>query len=150
MANVDRARKLLVRTALVTSSTIATLIGAQNLALQDTSKSEPALTPTAEPAGIPTTALVAPVEPTAITQASPTIAINHAAPNVVILRRAGQAGPIQQSAPAVQAASIQPPVPVEAAAPAPVIVQGEAPPPIIVQQGSSSGSQPSTTTQTSR
>ncbi|MCA9903946.1 MAG: hypothetical protein KC547_08820, partial [Anaerolineae bacterium] len=123
MANVDRARKLLVRTALVTSSTIATLIGAQNLALQDTSTSEPAPTPTTEPAGIPTTVPVVPVEPTAITQASPTITINHAAPNVVILRRAGQAGPVQQSAPVVQAASIQPPVPVEAAAPAPVIVQ---------------------------
>ena len=32
----DRARKLFIRTALVTSSTVATLIGAQNLALLDT------------------------------------------------------------------------------------------------------------------
>jgi hypothetical protein len=139
MANVDRARKLLVRTALVTSSTIATLIGAQDLALLDRRQIEQALTPP-----LPT------VAPATSIPASPTIEIIHAAPSVTILRRPGQTGPLQP--PPAQSAAIQPPAPVQLAPPDPVIVQGEAPPPIIIQQasGSSSGGGSSSNTQSSR
>ena len=148
MANVDRTRKLLVRTALVTSSTIATLVGAQNLALQDVSPTEQVASPTIEQSGIPTAAAVSTIEAALVIPISPTNAVAHAAPSVIILRRAGQSGPIQQQA--LQPASIQPPVPMQVAAPEPVFVQGEAPPPIIVQQQGSGGGQPTTTTQSSR
>jgi hypothetical protein len=132
MANVDRARKLLVRTALVTSSTIATLIGAQDLALLDRRQIEQALTPTTEP--------TIPVAPATSIPAA--IEITHAAPSVTILRRPGQTGPVQP--PPAQAALIQPPAPVQLAPPDPVIVQGEAPPPIIIQQPSGGGSSSNT------
>lgn len=144
MANVERSRKLLVRTALVTSSTIATLIGAQNLALLDTQKTSLDLAPIAEATEIPTN-----IEPAVLATnvpATPTVEIIHAAPSVTILRRAGQAGPIQPAA--AQPSVIQPPAPVQAAAPPPVIVQGEAPPPVIVQQPSAPSSSGSTSSRT--
>jgi hypothetical protein len=132
--NADRSRKLLIRTALVTTSTIATLVGAQNLAMLDARQNEPifALEPT-QPL-IQTIAVTA--VPTAMT---PTVEIIHAAPKVTILRSAGQAGPIQPPS-ALQQVAIQPPAPIQLAAPQPVIVQGEAPPPIIIQQSSGSSS----------
>ncbi|MBZ0303419.1 MAG: hypothetical protein K8J31_26995 [Anaerolineae bacterium] len=136
MANGDRTRKLLVRSALVTSSTIATLIGAQNLALLDTRQNEPILTPTTEPTAAPPPESTPEAE--AVVPAAPTLEIIHAAPSVTILRRAGQTGAIQPVS--VRPASIQPPNPVQLAAPAPVIVQGEAPPPVIIQQSSGSSS----------
>lgn len=137
MANVDRGRKLLVRTALVTSSTIATLVGAQNLAMLDARQVESNSVTTPEP----TQPLIEPIIFTpAPTLAVPTAQIVHAAPSVVILRRAGQTGPVQPPVIQPAAVAIQPPAPVQLAAPAPVIVQGEAPPPIIIQQQSSGAS----------
>jgi hypothetical protein len=129
MAKADRNRKLLVRAALVTSSTIATLVGAQNLALLDTRQIE------SEPLVVvePTETAPAPPLPTST---PPVVEIVHAAPSVTILRRAGESGPIQP--PAAQSSVIQPPPPVQVAQPAPVIVQGEAPPPVIIQQASAS------------
>ena len=140
MANTDRSRKLLIRTALVTSSTIATLVGAQNLAMLDARQAE-----TTEALALePTLPLLPTLPPATIvpTVIAPTAEIIHAAPSITILRRAGQAGPIQVPAIQPAAVAIQPPAPVQLAAPAPVIVQGEAPPPIIIIQqssGSSSG-----------
>jgi hypothetical protein len=152
MANADRTRKLLVRTALVTSSTIATLIGAQNLALLDTRQIEQGLTPTTGPTEAPSPTPGALLEAATPAQASPTLEIVRAAPRLTILRRAGQAGPIQPVS--IQPASIQPPNPVQLAAPPPVIVQGEAPPPVIIVQqssgSSSGGGSSSSRTQSSR
>jgi hypothetical protein len=74
MANTDRARKLLVRTALVTTSTITTLIGAQSLAMLDVSQ-----TP-AEAAA-----------PVTVAHAAPGVAIVQQAPGITILRQSGQA-----------------------------------------------------------
>jgi hypothetical protein len=143
MANVDRTRKLLVRTALVTSSTIATLVGAQNLALLDVRQI--ALVPElpAEATDIPIVEAVPTGPP-----ATPTIEIAHAAPSITILRRAGQSGSIQSAA--IQPSAIQPPNPVQVAPPQPVVVQGEAPPPIIVQQASAPSSSGGSQTRSSR
>jgi hypothetical protein len=150
MANVDRTRKLLVRTALVTSSTIATLVGAQNLALLDIRQNEQILTPTTEPDQVLLLTPVPSIGTATSVLVTPFVEITHAAPSITILRRAGQSGPIQPASD--QPASIQPPAPVQLAAPDPVIVQGEAPPPIIIQQssGSSSGGGSSSRTQSSR
>lgn len=146
MAHVDRTRKLLVRTALVTSSTIATLVGAQNLALLDVRQITSDPIAAAEPTVIPTAAIVPVSEGATVMQVTPTIEIVHAAPSVTILRRAGQTGPIESVS--VQPASIQPPAPVQVAPPQPVIVQGEAPPPVIIQQASAPSSSGGSSSQT--
>lgn len=127
MANPDRTRKLLVRSALVTSATIATFVGAQNLAMLDATRLEALFTPSPEPI------IVSPVPevttPVPVLQAAPDLLIQQAAPSIIILRRAGQSGDAAVSAnPAVNpggssAVVIQPPAPAEVAAPAPVIVQ---------------------------
>lgn len=127
MANTDRARKLLVRTALVTTSTIATLIGAQNLALMDARALMPAETVTDNNVvGAMPDAVQAPVP---VTHSAPEITIMQAAPSITILRQAGQ---VSMAAPAVSApttTSIQPPAPAQISAPAPVIVQQAQPVP---------------------
>lgn len=116
MANPDRARKLLVRSALVTSATIATLVGAQNLAMLDETRLEGLFTPSPDVVNpLPDDATTAPV-----IQAAPDLVIQQAAPSIIILRRAGQSGGAAVSANPV---AIQPPAPAEVAAPAPVIVQ---------------------------
>ena len=150
MANVDRTRKLLVRTALVTSSTIATLIGAQNLALLDTDQIKQILAPTIEPTAALSLTSNLTSQAGATAQVSPTIEIVHAAPSITILRQAGQTGSIQPAS--TNQTAIQPPNPVQLAAPQPVIVQGEAPPPIIVQQasGAPAAAAAASTTQSSR
>ena len=64
MANPDRARKLFVRSALVTSTTIATFVGAQNLAMLDATRLETMLTPSPEVAivtRLPETTMPVPV-----------------------------------------------------------------------------------------
>ncbi|MBZ0301028.1 MAG: hypothetical protein K8J31_14870 [Anaerolineae bacterium] len=125
MANSDRARKLLVRTALVTSSTIATLVGAQNLAMLDNTQF--AQNPTT-----PDTVLELSSEDlasdTAINNVAPELAIVRAAPSITIIRQSGQER---------TASLIQPPDPVAVATPQPVIVQPQpqvsAPQPVIIQ-----------------
>lgn len=118
MSNTDRARKLLVRSALVTSATVATVIGAQNLATLDAR--ELALTPTP----LSDTVLVEVSTPAAVERVAPSIIIQHAAPSIIVLRQSGQ----QNSAVSViqsgaTTSSIQPPAPVQVTAPEPVIVQ---------------------------
>lgn len=157
MANTDRARKLMVRTALTTSTTIATLVGAQSLAMLDAHDSQ---TPVPSPAQVnePTNEAVV-VMPTAteilmpaatdtsvpVARVAPEINILHVAPSITVLR---QPEDVNVQLPEPEQASmtvIQPPAPVELAAPEPVIVQGEAPPPIIIQQAApapSTASQP--------
>ena len=117
MANMDRSKKLLVRTALVTGSTVATLIGAQSLALLD----QRSFAVEAQTAAVPT------VEAVQLQQATATTEIIHEAPSIVILR-----GSTAQQATAVPAATnntttvILPPSP-QVAASSPVVVQQQAP-----------------------
>jgi len=118
MANMDRSKKLLVRTALVTGSTVATLIGAQSLALLD----QRSFAVEAQTAAVPT------VEAVQLQQATATTEIIHEAPSIVILR-----GSTAQQATAVPAAAtnntttvILPPSP-QVAASSPVVVQQQAP-----------------------
>ncbi len=139
MANSDRARKLLIRTALATSATIATLIGAQNLAMLDASQFQSSPTPEAdgsltsqpdavfalpmlEAGGAGTAFASATVPTTLVVQATPDITIMQAVPNIVILRHAGNTAPrittTSTSNPVVQ----QPAAP-QIVPPAPVVVQ---------------------------
>lgn len=126
MANTDRARKLLVRTALVTSTTIATLVGAQNLAMLDANQFLATETPVAGnvPAPLPNT-LPTPAE---VVRSAPEITILQAAPSIIILR---QSGKVSTALPVTggtnTTTTIQPPIPAQIAAPDPVIVQQPAP-----------------------
>lgn len=133
MANTDRARKLLVRTALVTSTTIATLIGAQNFAMLD-ARDFQMNTKTDGSAELVVVTPSATITPAAITRSAPGITVIQAAPSITILRQAGQVTTSQQNAPAAVSApgvaSIQPPAPSQLAAPQPVVVQQ----PAVVQQ----------------
>ncbi len=113
MANSDRARKLLVRTALVTSTTIATLVGAQNLAMLDASQFLATQAPVTE--NVVASSPNATNTPAAVIRAAPDLTILKAAPSVIILRQSGEA--------ATTLPVIQPPVPAQIAAPDPVIVQ---------------------------
>ncbi len=134
MANADRARKMLIRTALVTSTTIATLVGAQNLAMLDSRQIEQLITPTAQQVMTQSPASTSAAVPT-LTQA-PTFEIDHVAPGITILRRPGQTGAVQSAD--TQVTDIQPPNPVQLAAPEPVVVQSQAPAPVIIQRAANS------------
>ena len=148
MANTDRARKLMVRSALATSATIATFVGAQNLAMLDMRQFvlDPALTSeavTAAPvAATPT--LVSPTPVPTVAAVAPTLVIRHAAPSILILRPgAGR----QVSTVAIQPTEPTPMMPPSAllvapqpvvVAPAPAINPPEAvisaPAPVVVEQ----------------
>lgn len=127
MANPDRARKLLVRSALVTSATIATFVGAQNLAMLDATRLEAIFTPSPEPVIV--NPLLEITTPIPVAHAAPDLVIQQAAPSIIILRRSGQVGESAVNANQVassggsSAVVIQPPAPAEVAAPAPVIIQ---------------------------
>lgn len=122
MANTDRARKLLVRTALVTSTTIATIVGAQNLAMLDASQFLATQTPITD-----NVVAFSPSEtntPVAVVRSAPELTILQAAPSIIILRQSGEAS----AAPPVIGSTItnnaiQPPIPAQITAPDPVIVQ---------------------------
>lgn len=150
MASSDNARKLLVRTALVTGTTVATLFGAQTLALMDTQTFSEILTPEAvtNPADTFAEPDIFVVSPTT------TVTIQRAAPSVTILRRPGSTvTDAQATAPQSNGTSlvIQPPSPVVLAAPAPVIVQqaggqqvaSSGPAPVVVQQPPRTRTRPS-------
>lgn len=113
MANTDRARKLLVRTALVTSTTIATLIGAQNLAMLDASQLQATQTPLTE--DVVARSLNENNTPVPVIRAAPEVTILQAAPSIIILRQSGEV--------ATTLPAIQPPNPAQISAPDPVIVQ---------------------------
>ncbi len=121
MANPDRTRKLLVRSALVTSTTIATFIGAQNLAMLDATRLEAMLTPSPEAAIV--NLLPENTTPVPVVHAASDLVIQQAAPSIIILRRAGQTGEAAVSPAVSSSVVIQPPAPAEVAAPAPVIIQ---------------------------
>ncbi len=70
MAQAENTRRWIVRTALVTSSTIATLVGAQMLITVDQTANA------AQPQ-------------TAVVQTSANTTITHAAPNIVVVRQSG-------------------------------------------------------------
>ena len=131
MANTDRARKLLVRTALVTSTTIATLIGAQNLAMldaRDFQTETPA--PGTESNEVVVVTPLATRTPAAIERAAPDITIMNVAPSITILRQSGQVNTSQPVAASVT--RIQPPAPSQITAPNPVV--NAAPNPVVVPQ----------------
>ena len=122
MANLDRSKKALVRVALVSGSTVATLVGAQTVATIDqTSRLNDAIPAVTEAAPAPIVTLPPTAEPTAL--------VLHQAPSVVLLRtpqapttntRSVNSAPVI-APPAAQA--IMPPNPQALSAPAPVIVQ---------------------------
>jgi hypothetical protein len=111
-------KRFLVRTALVTGSTIATIVGAQSLAMLDSKQLETIVSTL--PTLVPTQ-----------TQATEVAAsVVNAAPAIIILRHPAQAATAIVTAPIVRrqsalAAAIQPPAPVVADAPAPVIIQAQ-------------------------
>ncbi len=126
MANTDRARKLLVRTALATSTTIATLVGAQNLAMLDANQFLATETPAnLDGIGVSPNATPTPVE---IVQTAPEITVLHTAPSIIILRQSGE---VSAALPVAGSSNtnntIQPPIPAQIAAPDPVIVQQPVP-----------------------
>lgn len=133
-------KRFAVRTALVTSTTLATIIGAQALASLDAATFE---TP-AQPAAAPANTIAQPTGVAVIAQPSAALAYDNmitdpsqpvgaAAPNIVILRHAGAAPaisiqtqtPAQSSPSSVQASAspLQPPSPVQVVPPAPVVQQ---------------------------
>lgn len=108
-AKQDRTRKMIVRTALVTSTTIATLVGAQNLAMLDVAHSSQALAQSPDPVAM------------VVTPSASSVGIQQTAPSIVILRSAGQGQSQPQSVAATS--NIQPPNPVQLAAPQPQVIQ---------------------------
>ncbi|MBZ0296692.1 MAG: hypothetical protein K8L99_29290 [Anaerolineae bacterium] len=113
MANTDRARKLLVRTALATSTTIATLVGAQNFAMLDARLFQPTELTGQESAEA--------VTPASVTHSAPEISIIQTAPSVTVLRQSGQTNAAPSAG--TTTTSIQPPAPSRITVPQPVVVQ---------------------------
>lgn len=121
--NSDRARKLLVRTALVTGSTVATLVGAQSLFVLD--QLTTAQTNAVETETNPTPGILDSNTP-AVVNTAPQLNIIHRAPSLLILRQAGTSGS-QTTSPSTQAqpqTSIRPPQPQQLAQAAPPPSQG--------------------------
>lgn len=126
MANTDRARKLLVRTALVTSTTIATIVGAQNLAMLDANQFLATETPMAENAiALSPNTTATSVE---IVRATPEVTILQAAPSIIILRQSGEVSSVLPVTGSTNTNNtIQSPIPAQIAAPDPVIIQQPVP-----------------------
>lgn len=127
MANPNQGRKLMVRTALVTGATVASLMGAQSLALMDK-----AALAAAEFTPSPEVAAASPIlnETPIAAKTAPNITIQRAAPSVIILRHPGQPAPSTgktSARPAPKNTVIQPPVPAQISAHDPVIVSQPAP-----------------------
>ena len=120
MANTDRTRKLLVRTALATSTTIATLVGAQNFAMLDTRDFQLTDNELLETVGINTTSDSTNMT---IAHSAPQITIMHVAPSITVLRQSGQTTATTTQAVAMNPVNIQPPVPSQITVPQPVVVQ---------------------------
>lgn len=118
MANNERGRKLLIRSAMVTGTTIATLVGTSNLAMLDARALQATLTPsnTANEVALITEAAPQSAD-TDIMNTAPGITILHTAPSITVLR---QSSTTQQVASANNSV-IQPPVPAEIAPPDPII-----------------------------
>ncbi len=117
---ITPARRLLVRTSLVTGSTLALVVGAQSLITLDLHNST-----------IDKSASAVAAAASSVADQSTIIS---AAPSIIILRHSSiqttpaasinpQGNPTQQAAPAANAPAIQPPAPVAVQPQAPVIVQ---------------------------
>ncbi|MCB9451038.1 MAG: hypothetical protein H6672_06335 [Anaerolineaceae bacterium] len=104
---------MIVRTALVTSSTIATLVGAQNLAMLDAVRFQQDIQQAPDTVAAVTTTLT---DTGAVVNG-----IQHAAPSVVIVRGSGQANSSSQSSTANT--QILPPNPSQISSPQTVTVQ---------------------------
>lgn len=131
MVNGDRNRKLLVRSAFVTGSTIAVLIGAQNLAMLDARQFE-----TSTPENTSLSTIESPMllsNQSLAAHQSPEIAVTivQAPPSITILRQAGNPSTSINNS---QQTVIQPPLASLMATPAPIFVQSQAQPQVIVQQ----------------
>lgn len=154
---MNNSKKLIVRMALATGSTFATIIGAQSLAVQtnpveilDASEQAgilPTLATLPEPTLVPTMVpTVVHIDPNSPINTPPTLTIQHTAPNIIILRQPGQTSQVliapngantlnpsnAQPQPSIEqhTAQIVPPQPQQVAAPPPMVIQ---PDPIIVQ-----------------
>jgi hypothetical protein len=128
-ARLTSTKRFAVRLSLVTGSTLATIIGAQNLAAVDkpiTATPDPAVTsPQLQPA------------PPDISSVTSSANAAHAAPSITILRRPGQAG-----ANTTSNVTIQPPAPVQITAPDPVIVQAPSAPTVVQAPGAAAAPAP--------
>lgn len=119
-------KRIAVRTALVTGTTLATVLGAQALVSLD----EAALSQSTPAAVVPADLTTQSANEVFVLQPAATSSVPAAAPNIVILRHAGSQGSASQ--PAVQSSvttgstpnvAIQPPNPVQVAPPSPVVQQ---------------------------
>jgi hypothetical protein len=147
MADNNRSKKMLVRTALVTSTTVATLMSIQNLALLDQQRFDTrASTSDAQTTVVnsDTTTLTTQITSTTSTAADQAkVEIVHSAPSIVILRQSGTSlSQLQQTTASQSTRSIQPPNPVENPA-SPVIVQQQIIPAASASSGQSQPTQPS-------
>ena len=122
MAGIDRSKRIIVRTALITGSTIATVIGAQSLAILDQVQLG---------AASGADATVASADQT---QTSTSSVVTNAAPNIVILRHPGETSSSTQTTTAQGSSGpvIRPPSPVEVTAP--TITQQQSSPAVVTQQ----------------
>lgn len=139
MSGMTATKRFIIRTSLITGSTLATIFGAQSLAALDTQLfATNANANTADPAAPMTL-------PQSVTVAapSPTSEPRQAEPSIVILRRQGQSSTTTQAASSSSApvVSIQPPAPIQVQAPAPVVVQQQGAP--VVVQAPAPSSRPS-------
>jgi hypothetical protein len=138
MVNGDRNRKLLVRSAFVTGTTLAVLMGAQNLAMLDARQVEafnPDNSVLATPEVNTAVATLAPASMViAAEQQSPALAVTivQVAPSITILRQAGD--PNTATGNLSGQIVIQPPAAELMATPAPLIVQSQAQPQVIYLQ----------------
>ncbi|PJF28861.1 MAG: hypothetical protein CUN52_11310 [Phototrophicales bacterium] len=123
MSNADRTRKLLIRSMVITTSTVATILGAQNLALLDAQSFQSMNTPVA----IPLETTTAPTLTDMGDVQSPII--RQSTPHIVILRNAGSTSADATSTRGQQPSSsvIMPPVPSQVIEQQPIIYQQPVP-----------------------
>ena len=133
MPKISSQGRFIIRTSLVTGSTIAAFVGAQSLAALDLSQQNDIVVSdfTAEPVG-DVTLVEQPVTPS-IQQAEPSLDIRAVEPNIVILRRSDGSSvnptTVQTS---TTTTALQPPNAVVVQPPNPVVVQQTSP--AVVQQ----------------
>lgn len=126
MSNADRARKMLVRTALVTSATVATLIGAQSLAMLDARAVLNSDVP--DPTASQRVLVVTPEWSGAtaeVKSTTPEVNIQVASPSITILRQSGALSTAKPNVTSVN--QLRPPSASLIVAPEPVILQQPAP-----------------------
>ncbi|GEM_PF-1000136 len=146
MSNLDRSRKLFVRSVLAGTSTFATLMGAQSLALIDNQmfEDDTAYSDTMELTAIPTLMPFPTAIPTNEIQSDIEPTIAHIAPNITIFRQAGASNASSDSMSAsvdsdvvVETATVNttsvilPPNPIELQAPEPIVIVET---PTVIQQ----------------